>query len=193
MILGAPFLASLARVGEGREWLRAKFPVSRKRSKTWGTRSDQSTCQSIVDGQSRGGFIKAAPFLRSWGVGQLVPKFFVRRRLPLRANSGLAEPEADLVFNGETSGDGTGESGLERKGVRFERHGEMKFRIGEAAHEEVDVTIEAQHLELHSMDESVKQRALRDAIVEDDDVEEGQRIHVRDCGRLSKPRAFAFS
>ena len=118
-----------------------KFPCLAKEARHGAPVRISRSCPSILDGQSRGGFLKAAPFLRSWGVGQLVLKFLVQRGCGYVLIAALLNPDADLLFNGETSGDGPGEAGLERKGVRFERHGEMKFRVGEAAHEEVDVTI----------------------------------------------------
>jgi hypothetical protein len=46
-----------------------KIPTSRKGRETWGTQC--AGCK-----QSRGGFWRAAPFLR-WGVGQLVVKLFL--------------------------------------------------------------------------------------------------------------------
>lgn len=117
---------------------RAQHPTSRQRRETWGT--PWGGCK-----QSRDGFLGPSRFCAG-GWGNLwcsllnIPR---AAETATRLIAVLLNPDADLLFDGEASSDGTGEAGLQRKGMRFERHGEMEFGVGEAAHEQVDVTVQA--------------------------------------------------
>ena len=74
----------------------------------------------------------------------------------------------------------------------LERHGKMKFGIDEAANEKVGIALKSKNFKLDGVHESVKQAALGDLLVENDNVKEGQGMHVREFGEVGKPHSFCF-
>ena len=71
----------------------------------------------------------------------------------------------------------------------FERDGEVGSGFDEAVNPEFDVTLQAEHLNLGGMHESVEQGAFGDALVKHEDVEKRERVHVRDLGRIKTESA----
>src|ERR1700733_7692128 len=74
----------------------------------------------------------------------------------------------------------------------LERHGEMKLGIYKASNEKLGIAVESQDFELDGMHESVKQAPLRDFLVENNDVEKSQGVHVRDLGQIRKTQRPGF-
>ena len=60
--------------------------------------------------------------------------------------------------------------------MSFERHGEVKFGIHEAAHEEIGIAFESQDFKLDGVHEPVKQGSPGEFLVEDHDIEK-----VKEC------------
>src|ERR1035438_5725449 len=74
----------------------------------------------------------------------------------------------------------------------LERHGEMKLGIYKASNEKLGIAVESQDFELDGMHESVKQTPLCDFLVENNDVEKSQGVHVRDLGQIRKTQGPGF-
>ena len=76
--------------------------------------------------------------------------------------------------------------------MALERHGEMKLGIYKASNEKLGIAVESQDFELDGMHESVKQAPLGDFLVENNDVEKRQGVHVRDLGQIRKTQRPGF-
>ena len=68
--------------------------------------------------------------------------------------------------------------------MHFERDREVGSALDEAVNPELAITLEAKDLNLDGVDESVKQGALADVLVEDEDVDKCQRVHMGDLRRI---------
>jgi len=68
--------------------------------------------------------------------------------------------------------------------VYFERHGEMRARPDEAFDPKFSIALYTEKLNLNGMDKSMEQRALGQSLVEGDDVDEGDGIHVGEFRRI---------
>ena len=57
----------------------------------------------------------------------------------------------------------------------FQGDGEMNLRVHKAANPQFRVTLQAEHVKLNGVDEGMKQRPLRQFLIENNDIEKGQR------------------
>src|ERR1039458_6225226 len=74
----------------------------------------------------------------------------------------------------------------------LKRHREMKLGTQEAADEKLGVALESQHCNLAGIPQSMKQAALGDFLVEHDNVQKSQGVHVRDVGEMGKTKGPGF-
>jgi len=101
-----------------------------------------------------------------------------------RLVASIGHPAENVMFDGKLFRGRTHELRLEGEGVSFERHGEMGLRLYEALYEEFGITLEAEDLKLDGVHQGVEQGTFGERLVENQDVEEGQGVHVGDLGEI---------
>lgn len=110
----------------------------------------------------------------------------------LRLVATLFEPETNLIFHGKSLRGSAHELRFERKGVGLKWHGEMQLGVDEAPNESLGVALNPKNRKLNGVHESVKQAALGDLLVEHDHIEESERVHVRELGKVDKAQGLRF-
>src|ERR1700739_627967 len=96
----------------------------------------------------------------------------------------VVHPAANVIFDRESLRRAMQELRGQRKSVHFQRHSEMRSGLDEALDPQFGITLEPKDLDLGGVHERVNKGPLRPFLVEDNDVEKRQRIHVRDLGGL---------
>lgn len=96
----------------------------------------------------------------------------------------IVDPATHVILDRKLFHRGPLELRFQGEHMGFERHAEMGFGLHEASHEQFGVALQAEQLKLHGVHECVEQRPLAERLIEDQDINEGQRIHVRDLRQI---------
>src|ERR1700730_4782338 len=96
----------------------------------------------------------------------------------------LGHPAKNVILDRKLLRRRAHEPRLQGKRMGFERNREVRFRLHEALYEELGVALQAEDLKLDRMHQGMEQRAFRDRLVEDQNVDERQGIHVGDLGEV---------
>src|SRR5258708_21226204 len=68
----------------------------------------------------------------------------------------------------------------------------MEFGFNEAAHEEIGVALKSEKVKLDGVHQAVKQSALGNPFVEDDDVKKSEGVHMSDIGEIRETQGSGF-
>lgn len=90
----------------------------------------------------------------------------------LRLVAPFIAPPSHLLLDREFFRQRAEELGGQRKGMDFERHGEVRSGLYEALDPKLSVTAQAEDLDLNAMNQRVKQGTQSDVLIEDHDVAE---------------------